>query len=398
MVQARVNIRNNTINARTIVPGSKLPPSTPIQVGVDTPDITQNLLVNEASAAVIGYPLKLEQIENVNTVSGIPDNSVLVYSISDGMWGPHPYGAGGTIDPAQLALKADKTYVDSTFLTANQPITFLGDATGLGTNTVTLTLSDIGVTAGSYSKITVDAKGRVTSGDSLSSADIMSAIGNGSITNNMLENTSVSSLSGTNTGDETTATIKTKLGITSISGTNTGDQTITLTGDVTGSGTGAFNTQLSSTGVAGGTYNKVVVDEKGRVISATLETTLDGIGITDAVKNTGSTKLTHGGVGSFTATMLSTLENQIVDSISIFEYRAAKYVIQVTNESSYQMTEIDVIHDGSTTYMTEFGPMCTTGVLAMFDTNVVGNQLQLLATPINETPTIIKAVKTLIAI
>lgn len=50
----------------------------------------------------------------------------------------------------------------------------------------------------------------------------------------------VSNTSNTNTGDETAATIKTKLGITTLSGSNTGDQTITLTGDVTGSGTGSF--------------------------------------------------------------------------------------------------------------------------------------------------------------
>lgn len=40
--------------------------------------------------------------------------------------------------------------------------------------------------------------------------------------------------------------------------------------------------KLSDTGVTGGTYNKVVVSAKGRVTSATLETTLAGVGITDA--------------------------------------------------------------------------------------------------------------------
>jgi hypothetical protein len=39
-----------------------------------------------------------------------------------------------------------------------------------------------------------------------------------------------SNLSGTNTGDETTATIKTKLGITTLSGSNTGDQTLSSLG------------------------------------------------------------------------------------------------------------------------------------------------------------------------
>ena len=52
------------------------------------------------------------------------------------------------------------------------------------------------------------------------------AIANGAITNAMLYNGAVANLSGTNTGDETTSTIKTKLGVTTLSGSNTGDVAI----------------------------------------------------------------------------------------------------------------------------------------------------------------------------
>lgn len=74
-----------------------------------------------------------------------------------------------------------------------------------------------------------------------------------------------SNLSGTNTGDETSASIKTKLGLTALTGNNTGDQTITLFGDVTGSGTGLLNAELAATGVIPGVYTKIIVDAKGRV-------------------------------------------------------------------------------------------------------------------------------------
>lgn len=55
------------------------------------------------------------------------------------------------------------------------------------------------------------------------------------------EITKLSNLSGTNTGNETNATIKTALGITILSGSNTGDQTISSLGAATfKTGTGTF--------------------------------------------------------------------------------------------------------------------------------------------------------------
>jgi phage-related tail fiber protein len=58
------------------------------------------------------------------------------------------------------------------YMTGNQTITFTGDATGSGTTSVTLTLANTGVTAGTYTKVTVDAKGRVTTGTTIQSSDI----------------------------------------------------------------------------------------------------------------------------------------------------------------------------------------------------------------------------------
>lgn len=47
---------------------------------------------------------------------------------------------------------------------ASPTITLTGDVTGAGSNSIALTLSNTGVTAGTYSNVTVDAKGRVTGG------------------------------------------------------------------------------------------------------------------------------------------------------------------------------------------------------------------------------------------
>jgi phage-related tail fiber protein len=58
------------------------------------------------------------------------------------------------------------------YLTGNQNITFSGDASGSGTTSVTLTLANSGVTAGTYTKVTFNAKGLATSGTTLSASDV----------------------------------------------------------------------------------------------------------------------------------------------------------------------------------------------------------------------------------
>ncbi len=65
-----------------------------------------------------------------------------------------------------------------------------GDATATGPGSAALTLAPSGVTAGTYSKVTVDGKGRVTSGGSLTASDIpsldSSKITTGTLTNSVL--------------------------------------------------------------------------------------------------------------------------------------------------------------------------------------------------------------------
>ena len=137
-----------------------------------------------------------------------------------------------------------------------------GDATGTGTLSggLVLALAASGVTAGSYSNVTVDAKGRVTGGSN--------------------------------------------------PGYLTANQNITVSGDATGSGTTAIALTLASSGVTAGTYNNAAtahtpftLDAKGRVTATGTAvtvtpawtsvtgkpTTLSGYGITDALALTGGT-------------------------------------------------------------------------------------------------------------
>jgi phage-related tail fiber protein len=67
----------------------------------------------------------------------------------------------------------------NTYLTANQSITLSGDASGSGTTAISVTLASVG-TAGTYTKVTTDAKGRVTSGTTLGTGDLPSGTMNSS--------------------------------------------------------------------------------------------------------------------------------------------------------------------------------------------------------------------------
>ncbi|WP_328223499.1 tail fiber domain-containing protein [Aeromonas caviae] len=83
-------------------------------------------------------------------------------------------------DLAAAALSADSNAVSATKLATARTISATGDATGSASfdgsanAAIALTLANSGVTAGTYGKVTVDAKGRVTAGLAMVAADIPS--------------------------------------------------------------------------------------------------------------------------------------------------------------------------------------------------------------------------------
>lgn len=112
------------------------------------------------------------------------------------------------------SLLATTSFVQEQIITS-ATLNATGDVTGTGLGNVTLTLSETGVTPGTYNAVVVDLKGRIQSATNI---------------------------------------------------TSTTD--VTLTGDVTGTGVGTVATTLANTGVSAGTYTSVVVNTKGLVITA----------------------------------------------------------------------------------------------------------------------------------
>ena len=95
----------------------------------------------------------------------------------------------------------------------------------------------------------------------------------------------------------------------------------------------------------------------------------------------------------------TTTESQTsIDSFSASTYRSAKYQIQITRGSEYQVTEISIVHDGSDSYGTEYATLKTGETLSTFSTDISGGNVRLLATPSSSTSTVFKFTKTAIVV
>ena len=116
--------------------------------------------------------------------------------------------------------------------------------------------------------------------------------------------------------------------------------------------------------------------------------------VSDDITST-SLVLPEGLISSGVTTTTTTSESSL-DSFSASNYRSAKYQIQITQGSSYNITEISLVHDGSDSYGTEYGTVRTGISLASFNTDIDGGNVRLLATPASSSSTTFKLVRTLI--
>lgn len=100
-----------------------------------------------------------------------------------------------------------------------------------------------------------------------------------------------------------------------------------------------------------------------------------------------SIKLASAYETSNTFTTSSTIQ-VAVDSFAVASYRSAKYFIQLTSGSSYHVLELNVVHDGTTVYISQFGDVKTGASLGTFDASISTGILNLLFTATNATTTV----------
>ena len=97
-----------------------------------------------------------------------------------------------------------------------------------GTNYI---VPNVPIVNASKTKITYDVNGLITAGADATTLDIAPSVNRNYVTD--IQSGILSNTSGINSGDETLATIKSKLGITTLSGSNTGDQDISSFATIT---------------------------------------------------------------------------------------------------------------------------------------------------------------------
>lgn len=115
----------------------------------------------------IGGPGAFLTLSTTQSVSG---NKTFTGSVD--LTGATATAATQTSSDSSTKLATTAFVKAQNYLTGNQNISFTGDATGSGTTSVTLTLANTGVSAATYTKVTVNTKGLVTAGASLEASDI----------------------------------------------------------------------------------------------------------------------------------------------------------------------------------------------------------------------------------
>jgi hypothetical protein len=79
----------------------------------------------------------------------------------------------------------------------------------------------------------------------------------------------------------------------------------------------------------------------------------------------------------------TTTADQVVDTFAAATYRTAKYIVQFSHpsDSKYHSTEVLLMHDGTTVYMTEYAEVKTDSSLGSIDADISGGNVRLLVTP-----------------
>jgi hypothetical protein len=88
------------------------------------------------------------------------------------------------------------------------------------------------------------------------------------------------------------------------------------------------------------------------------------------------------------STRTSTTEFSL-DTFAKTDFRAARYIVAMSQGSDFHSTEVMLVHDGSAVTMTQYGTLKSSS-LATFDADISGSDVRLLVTPASTSSTVIQ--------
>ena len=106
-------------------------------------------------------------------------------------------------------------------------------------------------------------------------------------------------------------------------------------------------------------------------------------------------EMSAGSVRSSISITTSTSESVLI-SVPKDDFRSVNYQIQAVEGSNYNKTTINVVHDGTNTYMSEFGTINEPVGISTFSTDIAAGNLRLLGYPASTSSTTFKIVFTAI--
>ena len=99
-----------------------------------------------------------------------------------------------------------------------------------------------------------------------------------------------------------------------------------------------------------------------------------------------------------TSTTLTTTSQSTIATHAAATYRTVKYLVQCTQGTDYHSTEINLIHDGTTVYITEYGTLFDNAALGTFDATISSGNILLQITPGSATSMTVRVVSTAIPV
>ena len=104
-------------------------------------------------------------------------------------------------------------------------------------------------------------------------------------------------------------------------------------------------------------------------------------------------------IGSaLTSTTVASTSATTIATHAAATYRTIKYLVQCTQGTDYHSTEINLIHDGSTVYITEYGTLFDNASLGTFNATISSGNILLQITPGSATSMAVKVVSSAIPV